>query len=808
MKKNLLLSLALCTVCATAVQAQTTASDIVGPKQTLFSSTNLKTPYRIPAIATMSNGNVIAISDYRPDGEDIGNGVVELHARISTNNGASWGTESTIMSISKNSDSEEGYGDAAVVADRNSGDVMVLCVGGNTFFGSASTSSDYRIYRLDNSNNGEGDWTATNITSTFKGSSSLLSSKSVAAMFFASGRILQSRVATKEVTGGTHDRIYAALLTREVKSSFIITTYSQYNYVFYSDNFGKEWKMLGTSSCISSGDEAKVEELPNGNIVISSKKDSERGFNLYTFTDIKTAEGSWGDEATGLSNNDSGTNGEMLLYQGATKVEDGTSADIMLHSLPVAASREDVSVYYQAVSRSTNISTFKSGWTKGATVEEGESAYSTMDILRNGKIGFLYEDDYFTQKDDGSNYAGGGTANIVYVPLTIEEATGYAYTLKAAEPQITPESSEFETTTTVSITCTTDDVKIYYTTDGSEPTTSSAVYSSPITINATTTIKAMAARNGYKHSNSTVASATYTVKDVVVTPVDPTISLTAAATTLTVGGTTQLTLTTNSDGAVGYTSSNTAVATVSADGVVTAVAAGTVTITANVAATANYNAASATVTITVESNEGGNEGEETSTYEVTAVGGKIGSVSYYIATFSANKATIVPSGVKAYYVKVGGSDVVTLTRISSGKVIPANQGVILISSTQTFIMTSTTDASNVADLTDNLMVASLDGVIPTGSYVLAVKGSGDLAGQFAFCLTSSELKLEKGNRAYLKLPSNAPQMRMRIEDESTDIEDSALTSDEAPVIYDLTGRRVAEMLPGRIYIVNGKKIVN
>lgn len=54
--------------------------------------------------------------------------------------------------------------------------------------------------------------------------------------------------------------------------------------------------------------------------------------------------------------------------------------------------------------------------------------------------------------------------------------------------------------------------KIYYTTDGSEPTTSSSVYSSPITVSGPMTIRAMAQANGYKQSP--VSSASYVIGSV------------------------------------------------------------------------------------------------------------------------------------------------------------------------------------------------------------------------------------------------------------------------------------------------------
>ena len=71
-----------------------------------------------------------------------------------------------------------------------------------------------------------------------------------------------------------------------------------------------------------------------------------------------------------------------------------------------------------------------------------------------------------------------------------------------------PASCNFVDEMEVAITCVTPGATIYYTTDGSDPNTSSTQYSAPFTIDATTTVKAVA----YLNSNySVVIEATYTL---------------------------------------------------------------------------------------------------------------------------------------------------------------------------------------------------------------------------------------------------------------------------------------------------------
>ena len=89
--------------------------------------------------------------------------------------------------------------------------------------------------------------------------------------------------------------------------------------------------------------------------------------------------------------------------------------------------------------------------------------------------------------------SGGDTPQTVETPtFSLEEGTYYA-------------------AQSVSITCATEEATIHYTTNGDTPDENSAVYSTPITVDETMTIKAIAVKSGM--TNSEIAEATYTIND-------------------------------------------------------------------------------------------------------------------------------------------------------------------------------------------------------------------------------------------------------------------------------------------------------
>ena len=92
----------------------------------------------------------------------------------------------------------------------------------------------------------------------------------------------------------------------------------------------------------------------------------------------------------------------------------------------------------------------------------------------------------------------------------IGAASNATYTVNITPKPVTfsPGSGEVTSGTSVTLSTTTEGASIYYTTDGTDPTSTSTLYSSPIVITASTTLKAVAIMNGV---SGLVSTATYTV---------------------------------------------------------------------------------------------------------------------------------------------------------------------------------------------------------------------------------------------------------------------------------------------------------
>ena len=365
--------------------------------------------YRIPALAVTNDGTLLAVTDLRyGNNKDLGfNHGIDLLIKRSEDNGKTWSGDTNITKIPDGD--HNGYGDAAIVADRESDKVLILCVHGNVFYPNGTHSNHLKVIQFVSHDGGKNFSDKQDISDTIFGFN-----PSWESLFFGSGRIMQSRY----IKAGSHYRIYSALLSKRLVSGHA----HHDNTVVYSDDFGSTWHVLGdaTNSPIPDGNEAKVEELPDGSVLLSSRKDNGRFVSIFTYTNPDTGAGSWSTKETLNLGGGGGTNGEILIVKARKK--NGTKEPVYLafQSLPGVWNRKNVTIYWRELPKGTiSVNDFvsASAWNSPSyLVQDGDSAYSTMDVQRDGGIGFLYE-----RNTRGLDY------DIAYKNLPIDVITNGAY---------------------------------------------------------------------------------------------------------------------------------------------------------------------------------------------------------------------------------------------------------------------------------------------------------------------------------------------------------------------------------------------
>lgn len=401
--------------------------------------------HRIPAIVRCSDNSLLAVCDYRYTLSDVGvNGSqIELQYRRSLDGGVSWTEAQTVCPKSSSRSSwKYAMGDASLIADRESGEVLMMCAAGSTGMGASSASNPIKIGQFRSSDNGQTWDEGEEITQKIYG----LYNGNATAIFITSGSLLQSKL----IKVGDYYRIYAAHPLRTSKNG---NTSS----VIYSDDFGRTWHVLGGAMNFPTNsvyEEAKVAEMPDGSVVMMVRDDSgksninagKKNFNVFTYTNKEAGEGTWSTAVSGITGMKNACNNSILIVP-ARRVSDKQDVSVALVALPFHTNdtrdavnnygRKDVGFYYKVISSADDYkdgASMAANWQRGLQVTDKLSAYTDLVLLQNGNVGLLAEDNG-KQGLGADGNAETEAYDIVFrsIPLTTITDGAYEYALPTTD---------------------------------------------------------------------------------------------------------------------------------------------------------------------------------------------------------------------------------------------------------------------------------------------------------------------------------------------------------------------------------------
>lgn len=336
----------------------------MGQDKRLYTNDN-KINYRIPALLTLKNGNILAFADKRYNGAGDLPNRIEVMVKISTNNGTNWTEEKRVTPISTST--MDGNGDTGCVLDRKTGDVLALVAAGQGFL--KSTSNDPIRIKVVRSKDGGESWLApVDITSQVYGAGCKdLTRRNWQAAFVTSGNGLQMR----------NGRIIFVLNVRQTTSAFVE------NYILYSDDGGYKWRVSrGSPKNPRGGNEAKVVELNDGSLLMHIRWTPNRlQSRSYDYGET------WTDATVIGSLPASSSNGDLIVY---TSILNGYDKNRLITLV-------DARPYTGGANGGPGLPTFYISYDEGYTwsnkkqLYSGNAGYSSLAILKDGSIGILAE---------------------------------------------------------------------------------------------------------------------------------------------------------------------------------------------------------------------------------------------------------------------------------------------------------------------------------------------------------------------------------------------------------------------------------
>lgn len=326
---------------------------------------NRSAHYRIPALVRLDNGSLVAAIDKRKNSDYDLPEDIDVEVKISKDYGKTWSEPITVAQGTP----EHGYGDAAIATDGKTIH-MVMVAGSGLWFYPSAAKKPLEMYYSQSVDGGK-TWTPV---------------KDITAMvqtdrypnggFFGSGNgIITSKGRIAFVAAMRIDAKWGGQMD---------------NVMVYSDDNGATWQASPVARY--NGDEAKVVELANGDLMISSRNRAYKA-TPRTYVTSEDHGMTWSGPRVWEDLSGNACNASLTRYS----KEDGKGGkNILLHTLLEADNRTNLRIYMSEDEGKT--------WPYARTLCLGEAAYSEIAVLPDGTIGIISEEDdrpaydiYFTR---------------------------------------------------------------------------------------------------------------------------------------------------------------------------------------------------------------------------------------------------------------------------------------------------------------------------------------------------------------------------------------------------------------------------
>ena len=305
--------------------------------------------YRIPALVTAPNGDVIAAIDERvPNCGDLKwSKNINIIIRRSSDNGKTWSDIETVVDFPYG----QSASDPSMIVDSEINEIFLFY----NYMNLDIEKDTYYLHVVKSTDNGKTWSEPEDITSQIAKPEWQKDFK-----FITSGRGIQ---------------------TRSGKLLHTMVNLNSGLHLFGSDDHGKTWYFI--DSPIQPADESKVIQLADSTLMINARVNGKGLRYVHRSTD----DGKSWTTTPEPELIDPGCNASIIRY---TAIEDGFDKNRLLFSN--AKSEKD------RVNMTVRVS-YDEGktWTEGKTIYEGSSAYSSLTVLNNGDIGLFFEQDEYTK---------------------------------------------------------------------------------------------------------------------------------------------------------------------------------------------------------------------------------------------------------------------------------------------------------------------------------------------------------------------------------------------------------------------------